>query len=62
MKKAYSIQAAFLSVILVGMFLLALFIGGMSVFEINRFVRASTKELVTEKSAKESAQINGIFG
>ena len=61
MKKAYSIQAAFLSVILVGMFLLALFIGGMSVFEINRFVRASTKELVTEKSAKESAQINGIF-
>ena len=61
MKKAHSIQSAFLSVILVGMFLLALFIGSMSVFELDRFVQNSTKELVTEKSARESTQINEIF-
>ena len=61
MRKEYSLQSAFLSIVLVGMFLLALLIGGMSVYEIDRFVKASTKELVTEKSAKESAQINEIF-
>ena len=61
MKRTYSIQSAFLSIVLVGMFLLALLIGSMSVFEIDRFVNASTKELVTEKCAKESAQINEIF-
>ena len=61
MKKAHSLQSAFLLIVLVGMFLLALLIGSMSVFEIDRYVKASTKELVTEKSAKESAQINEIF-
>ena len=61
MKKAYSIQSAFLSSVLLGMFLLALFIGGVSAFELNRFVQASTKDLVTEKCEKESAQINEIF-
>lgn len=61
MKKAYSLQSAFLSVVLVGMFLLSLLIGSMSMFEIDHFVNVSTKELVTEKCAKESAQINEIF-
>ena len=61
MKKAYSLQAEFLSIVLAGMFLLALLIGSMSVIEMDRFVKASTRELVTEKCARESAQINEIF-
>lgn len=61
MRKTYSLQSVFLSIVLVGMILLALLIGGMSVFEIDRFVKASTNELVTEKGARESAQINEIF-
>ena len=61
MKKVYSMQVAFLSIVLSGMFLLALFIGGVSLFEISRFVRSSTKDLITEKCEKESAQINEIF-
>jgi hypothetical protein len=50
-----------LSVVLLGMFLLALFVGGVGVFEINRFVQSSTKNLIAEKCEKESAQINEIF-
>jgi diguanylate cyclase (GGDEF)-like protein len=61
MRRVFSLRSAFLSIVLVGMFLLALLIGGMSVFEIDRFVKSSAKELVTEKSARESAQINEIF-
>lgn len=61
MKRVYSLQSAFVSIVLVGMILLALLVGGMSVFELDSFVQTSAKELVTERSAKESAQINTVF-
>lgn len=61
MKKTYSLQSAFLSIVLTGMFFLALLVGGMSMIESNHFLNNSTKELVTEKCAKEAAQINEIF-
>ena len=54
-------QFTFLSIVLSGMFLLALFIGGVSMFEINRLVQSSTSELITEKCEKEASQINEIF-
>lgn len=43
------------------MFLLALLIGGVSMFELNRFVQSSAKELLAEKCEKEATQINEIF-
>ena len=61
MRKTYSLQSAFLSIVLVGMFFLALLVGGTSMIESNHFLNSSTKELVTEKCAKEAAQINEIF-
>ena len=48
MKKAYSIQTVFLSIVLPGMVILAVSIGGVSVFGMNRFLQSSTEDLITE--------------
>ena len=61
MKKVYSMKVAFLSIVLSGMMALALLVGGVSLWEISRFVQSSTKELITEKCEKEAAQLNEIF-
>ena len=61
MKKVHSMQFLFLSIVLPGMFLLALFIGGVSLLELNRYVQSSTKELIAEKCENESAHMNDIF-
>ena len=61
MKKEYSMQYAFLSIVLLGMFLLAFFVGGVSLYEMDRFIQSSTKDFIIEKCEKEAAQINGIF-
>jgi len=61
MKKTHSIQIQFLSIILSAMILVAVFIGGLSIYEVGKHVHSSTRELVTAKSEKEAVQINSVF-
>ena len=59
--KIYSIQFKFLTTVISAMLAVTLFIGGLSVYEIDRFVQNQTDDLTAATCSKEAAQINNLF-
>ena len=62
MKKTYPIQIQFLAIILLALLLIAVFIGGFSIYEIGEHVRTSAEELIAVKSEQEADAVNHVFG
>ena len=60
--KTNSIQFKFLATVISAMLVTALFIGGMSLYRIDSFVRSETENYIRITCEKEAAQVNDIFG
>ena len=59
--KAYSIQFKFLITVISAILAIAVFVGGLSIYEVDRFVRIQTENLIDATCEKETAEINSIF-
>ncbi len=59
--KIHSIQFKFLITVISAMLAVTLLIGGLSVYEIDRFVQNQTDDLTAATCSKEAAQINNLF-
>ena len=59
--KINSIQLRFLLTVIVAVLVVAVFIGGLSLYEVDRFVQAQTADYIHTASQKETAQINASF-
>lgn len=59
--KIYSIQAKFLITIISSIILIAICIGGISIYEIDNFIQLQSKNFITTTCEKEAAQMNAIF-
>ncbi len=60
--KAHSIQFKFLITVISAMLAITVFVGGLSIYEVDNFVRIQTKTLIDATCEKEATQINSIFG
>lgn len=60
--RVHSIQFKFLMTVISAMLAITVFVGGLSIYEVNKFVRIQTETLVEATCEKEATQINSIFG
>ena len=60
--KVHSIQFKFLITVISAMLAIAVFVGGLSIYEVDSFVRDQTENLINATCEKEAVQINSIFG
>lgn len=60
--KTRSIQFKFLITIISAMLAITVFIGGLSIYEVDNFVHLQTKDFINVTCEKEISQINDIFG
>ena len=59
--KIHSMQFKFLTTVISAMLTIAIFVGGLSIYEVDHFVRVQTEELINATCEKETTQINSIF-
>ena len=60
--KQRSIQFQFLITIISAMLAITLFVGGLSIYEVDNFIQEETETFVSVTCEKETAQINDVFG
>ncbi len=60
--KLQSIQFKFLITVISAMLAITIFIGGLSIYEVDHFVQSQTEDFVNVTCEKDAAQINDIFG
>ena len=60
--KTNSIQFKFLITIISAMLAITIFIGGLSIYMVDRFVQQETENFIKVTCEKEAAQMNDIFG
>ena len=60
--KAHSIQFKFLITVISAILAIAVFVGGLSIYEVDSFVRVQTENLIDATCEKETVEINSIFG
>ena len=60
--KIKSLQFKFLIIVISAMLAITVFIGGLSIYEVDNFVQSQTKNLVNTTCEKDATQINDIFG
>ena len=60
--KIHSIQFKFLMTIISAMLAITVFIGGLSIYEVDKFVQSETKNYINVTCEKEISQINDDFG
>ena len=60
--KIRSIQFKFLITIISAMLAITIFIGGLSIYEVDQFVQLQTKDYIDVTCEKDASQINDIFG
>ena len=60
--KIHSIQFKFLMTVISAMLVITVFIGGMSIYEVDRFIQSQTEDYINTACEKEATQINDIFG
>ena len=60
--KIKSIQFKFLITVISAMLAITIFVGGMSIYEVDNFVQAQTENFIKVTCEKEVSQINDIFG
>lgn len=59
--KIRSIQFKFLTTILAAMLAITIFIGGLSIYEVDQFIQKQTESFVNVTCEKEAMQVNEIF-
>ena len=60
--KRNSLQCKFLTTILSAMLAITIFIGGLSIYEVDQFIQQQTEDFINITCAKEATQVNDIFG
>ncbi len=60
--KSNSIQFKFLVIIISAILAVAVIIGGMSIYEVDKYIQAQSKDLVSTMCSNEVSQINDTFG
>ena len=60
--KTKSIQFKFLITVISAMLAITIFIGGLSIYEVDRFVQHQTEDYINGTCEKDASQINDIFG
>lgn len=60
--KIHSLQSKFLITVLSSILAITVFIGGLSIYEIDHFTHTQTQSLIHATSENEATQINDIFG
>ena len=60
--KLNSIQFKVLTTILSAMLAITVLIGGLSIYEVDRFIQKQTKDFIQVTCEKETAEVNDIFG
>ena len=60
--KAHSIQFKFLITVISAILAIAVIVGGLSIYEVDRSVRMQTENIIDATCEKEAAKINSIFG
>ena len=58
-KKAYSLRFRFLATVIVAMVAITVFIGGISIYEVDQYVQEQAEDFVSVTCDNEAAQING---
>lgn len=60
--KIQSIQFKFLLTLISAMLAITMFIGGLSIYEVDQFVQRQTEDYINVTCEKDASQINDIFG
>ena len=60
--KMKSMQFKFLATIISAMLAITIFIGGLSIYEVDKFVQKQTEDFINVTCEKDAAQINDVFG
>lgn len=61
LNKTHSMQFRILATIIFAMFAITIFIGGISIYEVDQYIQKESENFVVVTCDKESAQINNIF-
>ena len=60
--KVHSIQFKFLMTVISAVLLITVLVGGLSIYEVDRFIQSQTEDYIDTACKKEATQINDIFG
>jgi diguanylate cyclase (GGDEF)-like protein len=60
--KVRSVQFKFLITIISAILAISILIGGFSIYEVDNYIQANTKEFLNTTCSNETAQVNDIFG
>ena len=60
-KKTHSLQFRILATIILAMFAVTVFIGGISIYEVDQYIQNESEQFVVVTCENEGAQINNIF-
>ena len=60
--KVHSIQFKFLFTVISAILVITIFVGGLSIYEVDNYLQQHTEEFVEITCANEASQINDIFG
>ena len=60
--KIQSIQFKFLITVISAMLAITIFVGGLSIYEVDQFVQLQTEDFINVTCEKDASQINDIFG
>ena len=60
--KTHSIQFKFLMTVISAVLAITVLVGGLSIYEVDRFIQSQTEDYIDTACKKEATQINDIFG
>ena len=60
--KLHSVQFKYLIIVISAILSIAIFVGGFSIYEVDKYIQQHTKEFVDITCSNEAAKINDIFG
>ena len=60
--KIQSIQFKFLMTVISAMLAITVFIGGLSIYEVDKFIQLQTEDFINVTCEKDASQINDVFG
>ena len=60
--KTHSLQFKFLMTVISAVLAITVLVGGLSIYEVDRFIQSQTKDYIDAACKKEAMQINDIFG
>ena len=62
LNKTYSMQLGFLTTVILAMLAIAVFIGGLSIYEVDNYIQGQAEDFVNVTCINESSQINDSLG